>query len=72
MWPPLREVLFAVGASPVVLALAALSTALLPGGFTQTRIVLATTVLCGALAAIALTRHVRQRPLNSTPIPPDQ
>ena len=51
--------------------LAALVTALVPGGFTQTRIILATTVLCVAMAAVALTRHVLQGAVNATPGPKD-
>lgn len=63
---------FAVGASPAVLGLCALATALLDHGFTGANIVAATTLTCLGLAGVALARWAwgRSEPHAATPMRP--
>ena len=67
--PKLLRVLAAIGVSPAVVGLAALATALVPGGFKPAAIVLAVTVACAALAGLALWRrmpHAASQPAGPT------
>lgn len=57
----LIHVLFAVGLSPVILGLLALTTALVPSGFRTGPIVAVVTVACLALAGLAGYRRAADR-----------
>jgi len=54
-----RHVVYAIGASPVVLGLTALATTIIPRGFTPTNIIGAVTIVCTLFAMVALLRHTR-------------
>ncbi len=56
-----------IGVSPVVVALLALATVVLPGGFKPASIVATITLACLALAGIAMTRRLRTQRVPSTP-----
>ena len=63
----------ALGVSPALVGLAALSTALLPGGFQAERIILVEVLLMVALGAVAWRRRMSAQPVLEAPdagIPP--
>lgn len=65
----LAHALIALGLSPGILGLAALATALSPGGFRPVPIVLSVTVVCLGLAAVALVRRAHHPVSAREPAP---
>jgi uncharacterized membrane protein len=61
--------LVAIGVSPPFVALLALSTAAMPGGFHATPIILTVTVACLALAFVAAWRRLRSPVAAGAPVP---